>query len=99
MAEGFLTGVRVLEVGESRAVGFAGKLLADLGAEVWLVEAPGRGNRLRRRRPLLPGGVSGLFEFLARGKRSMTVDLEMEDGQELARRFAALCNGAAGKLL
>jgi crotonobetainyl-CoA:carnitine CoA-transferase CaiB-like acyl-CoA transferase len=93
MAGGFLTGVRVLETGESRAVGFAGKLLTDLGAEVWMLETPGRGNRLRRRRPLLPSGVSGLFEFLARGKRSVTVDLDLEDGQELARRFAAVCDG------
>jgi crotonobetainyl-CoA:carnitine CoA-transferase CaiB-like acyl-CoA transferase len=83
----------VLEVGESRAVGFAGKLLTDFGAEVWLIEAPGRGSRLRRRRPLLPSGVSGLFEFLARGTRSLTADLELEDGQELVRRFAALCDG------
>jgi crotonobetainyl-CoA:carnitine CoA-transferase CaiB-like acyl-CoA transferase len=93
MTEPFLTGVRVLEVGDSRAVGFAGKLLADFGAEVWVLEAPGRGNRLRRRRPLLPNGVSGLFEFLARGKRSLTADLDLDDGQELARRFAARCDG------
>src|SRR5579859_898565 len=93
MAETFLSGVRVIEAGESRAVAFAGKLLADLGAEVWLLEAPGRGHRLRRRRPLLQSGVSGLFEFLARGKCSLTVDLDLEDGQELARRFAAVCDG------
>src|SRR5207302_6851684 len=84
---------RVLELGESRATGFAGKLLADLGAEVWLVEAPGRGNRLRRRRPLLPDGVSGLFEFLTRGKRSLSADLSLEDGQELVLRFAGICDG------
>src|SRR5205823_3979115 len=35
----------------------------------------------------------GLFEFLARGKRSLTVDLDLDDGQELARRFAAVCDG------
>ncbi|HEY7294559.1 MAG TPA: CoA transferase [Dehalococcoidia bacterium] len=93
MAGAFLAGVRVIEAGESRAVGFAGKLLADLGAEVWLLEAPGRGNRLRRRRPLLPSGVGGLFEFLARGKRSVSVDLELEDGQELARRLAGVADG------
>jgi crotonobetainyl-CoA:carnitine CoA-transferase CaiB-like acyl-CoA transferase len=93
MAGGFLAGVRVIEAGESRALGFAGKLLSDLGAEVWLLEAPGRGNRLRRRRPLLPSGVSGIFEFLARGKRSVSVDCDLEDGQELARRFAAICDG------
>src|SRR5438067_581241 len=56
VADPFLRGVRVLELGESRAVGFAGKLLVDLGADVWLAEAVGRGNRLRRRRPLLPSG-------------------------------------------
>lgn len=90
MNGGFLSGVRVLEAGDSRAVGFAGKLLTDLGAEVWLVEPPGRGNRLRRRWPLLPSGGSALFEYLARGKRGATVDLSLEDGQELARRLAAV---------
>ncbi len=93
MAGAFLPGVRLIEIGESRAVGFAGKLLADLGAEVWLLEAPGRGNRLRRLRPLLPNGIAGLFEFLARGKRSVSVDLELEDGQELVRRLAGAADG------
>jgi len=93
MTVAFLAGVRVIEVGESRAAGFAGKLLRDLGAEVWLVEPPGCGNRLRRRRPLLPCGTSGLFEFLARGKRSVCIDLDQEDGRELVRRFAATASG------
>lgn len=93
MTVAFLAGVRVIELGESRAAAFAGKLLRDLGAEVWLVEPPGCGNRLRRRRPLLPCGTSGLFEFLARGKRSVCLDLEQEDGRELARRLAATASG------
>lgn len=92
MTDRFLSGVRVLEMGESRAAAFAGKLLADLGAEVWMLEPPGRGNRLRRRRPLLPSGTGGLFEFLARGKRSVTADLDLDDGRELARRLAGICD-------
>jgi len=89
----FLRGVRVLEIGESRAAAFAGKLLTDLGAEVWLVERPGRGSLLRRHRPLLLRGTSGLFEFFARGARSVTVDIEHDDGPELVRRLAGLADG------
>jgi crotonobetainyl-CoA:carnitine CoA-transferase CaiB-like acyl-CoA transferase len=93
MTQGLLSGLRVVELGESRAAGFACKLLADLGAEVWLLEPVGRGSILRRRRPLLPSGESGLFAFLARGKRSVSVDLTTSDGRELARRFIALGDG------
>jgi len=93
MTQGLLSGLRIVEVGESRAAGFACKLLDDLGAEIWLLEPVGRGNILRRRRPLLPNGESGLFAFLGRGKRSIGVDLNASDGRELARRFIALCDG------
>jgi crotonobetainyl-CoA:carnitine CoA-transferase CaiB-like acyl-CoA transferase len=89
----FLQGLRVAVLGESAAAAFAAKLLTDLGAEVWLVEPPGRGHLLRRRRPLLPSGGSGLFEFYARGTRSLTANLDHPDGRELARRFVALTDG------
>jgi crotonobetainyl-CoA:carnitine CoA-transferase CaiB-like acyl-CoA transferase len=41
-----LEGIRVLEVGDSVAVAFCGKALADLGADIIMVEPPG-GPRLR----------------------------------------------------
>jgi crotonobetainyl-CoA:carnitine CoA-transferase CaiB-like acyl-CoA transferase len=43
---GPLSGLRVVELADPRT-GFAGKLLADMGADVLLVEPPG-GSALRR---------------------------------------------------
>ena len=43
--------LKVVEVGEMVSAPYAGKLLADLGADVVKVEAPGVGDRARRRGP------------------------------------------------
>ena len=40
---GPLSGVRVLELGHNIMGPVCGLILADLGAEVWKVERPGRG--------------------------------------------------------
>ena len=42
-----LTGFRVVELAESVAGAYCGKLFADFGAEVIKVEAPGRGSPTR----------------------------------------------------
>ncbi len=68
-----LEGVRVLELGAGVAPAFAGKLLADLGADVWKLEEAG-GDPARARGPF-PGGrpdpeKSGLFLALHTNKRS-----------------------------
>src|SRR5690606_30246560 len=44
---GPLTGVRVMELGTLLAGPFAGRMLADFGAEVIKVDPPGRGDPLR----------------------------------------------------
>jgi crotonobetainyl-CoA:carnitine CoA-transferase CaiB-like acyl-CoA transferase len=49
------------------------KLLADLGADVVIVEQPG-GDPLRRLPPLVDG-TSLTFEYLASGKRSVVLDI------------------------
>lgn len=71
-----LDGVRVLDLADE-ALAYGGRLLADLGAEVVLVEPPG-GSPLRRRPPLAPapdgGHVSLWWAFMAAGKRSVTLD-------------------------
>lgn len=52
---------------------FCGKILADLGAEVLMVEPPG-GHPLRTADPRRADGVSGRFTYLSAGKRSVVVD-------------------------
>ena len=76
-----LAGVRVVELGEGRAVAYAGKLLAEFGADVVKVEAPG-GDPLRRRIPLAeaPEADGALHRWLQANKRSVVVDWRREVG-------------------
>jgi crotonobetainyl-CoA:carnitine CoA-transferase CaiB-like acyl-CoA transferase len=74
---GRLSDMRVVELGGGVAVAYAGKLFADAGAEVWVVEPPG-GDPLRRWSASgadLGGGDGALFRFLAGGKRSLVGQL------------------------
>lgn len=85
---GPLAGVRVLELGNFIAAPYAGKIFAEFGADVIKVERPGQGDELRRWR-LLRGETSMMFRTIARNKRSVTLDLHTERGQDLARQLAA----------
>ena len=68
-----LTGLRVVERATGVAAAQAGRLLCQMGAEVTMAE-PSRGSPLRQEHPLLPGGTSALFTYLALGKRSVICD-------------------------
>jgi len=76
------------------AVALAGRVAADLGARVVVVEPPG-GDRLRYLPPFLAHGPaaerSALFQFLGASKRSCVLD-EGNAGHRLAA--ARLCAGA-----
>ncbi|MCB1996222.1 MAG: CoA transferase, partial [Rhodoferax sp.] len=69
-----LHGVRVLELGQLIAGPFAGKTLADFGADVIKVEPPAGGDPLRQWR-LLREGTSVWWEVQSRNKRSVALDL------------------------
>jgi benzylsuccinate CoA-transferase BbsE subunit len=79
---GALAGIRVLDLTANHAA-YAGRLLADLGAEVVRVEPPS-GSPVRRLAPSSEG-VSFAHAFLDAGKRSVVLDLEHDPGA-----FAAL---------
>lgn len=85
---GPLAGVRVLELGQLIAGPFAGRVLADFGADVIKVEPPGQGDPLRKWR-LLREGTSVWWEVQSRNKRSVCADLRTADGQALVRRLAS----------
>jgi crotonobetainyl-CoA:carnitine CoA-transferase CaiB-like acyl-CoA transferase len=79
-----LTGIRVVELAESVAGEYCGKLLGDFGAEVIKVEAPGRGSRTRAMAPLVGDGCEGsaLFAYLNTNKYSIELDVIAAAGAE-----------------
>src|SRR5574338_555625 len=83
-----LHGIKVLELGQLIAGPFAGKTLADFGADVIKVEPPGVGDPLRKWR-LLREGTSVWWEVQSRNKRSVCLDLREPEGQEAVRALAA----------
>jgi formyl-CoA transferase len=83
-----LRDVRVLELGQLLAGPFCGQLLGDFGAEVIKLEDPGRGDPMRQWGREKPYGKSLWWPVVARNKKSVTCDLRVPEGQELARRLA-----------
>jgi len=81
---GPLAGVRVVELGMMIAGPFAGRILADLGAEVIKVESPGKGDPLRDWKHL-HDGTSLWWRVQSRNKRVVTADLRRPEGQALVR--------------
>ncbi|MFZ4685050.1 MAG: CaiB/BaiF CoA transferase family protein [Hyphomonadaceae bacterium] len=76
-----LEGLKVLDFSRVLAGPFAGRMLSDLGAEVVKVEPPeGDSSRLWGR---LTAGVSGYFNMVNAGKRSIAIDLRAPGAQEL----------------
>ena len=92
-APGALEGLRVLDL-SSRFGYYCGKLIADMGAEVILVESPGQGAPQRREPPFLfgrdgdPESSIPFFYFNA-GKRGITLDLDSDEGVRIFRALAA----------
>jgi formyl-CoA transferase len=80
---GALDGVRVLELGVLIAGPFAGRLLADAGAEVIKVEEPGRGDPLREWGQLRHEGRPVWWPVQSRNKKLITLDLHRERGHDL----------------
>jgi len=86
-AEMPLAGVKVLELGSLIAGPYATALLAQFGAEVIKIEPPGLGDPLRKWRKLHEG-TSLWWYAQSRNKKSVTLDLKSEEGQEIVRKLA-----------
>jgi formyl-CoA transferase len=84
---GALDGVRVIELGSLIAGPFCGQLLADYGAEVIKVEDPENGDPMRRWGKIGPGSTSLSWQVIARNKKSISVNLREEQGQEIIREL------------
>src|SRR5216684_6048131 len=78
---GPLSGVRVLEFEAIGPAPFAGMLLADMGADVLVIDRPAATDLgLKRER---------WHDVMMRGKRSVTLDLKNENAKEAALELIA----------
>jgi formyl-CoA transferase len=84
---GPLAGLRVIELGTLIAGPFCARILAEFGAEVIKIEAPDGGDPLRSWRKL-HAGTSLWWMVQSRNKKSVTVNLRTEAGQDIVRRLA-----------
>jgi formyl-CoA transferase len=84
-AQGPLTDLRVLEMGQLLAGPFCGQLLADFGAEVIKCEQPGVGDPMRQWGQEKPHGKSLWWPVVARNKKSITLNLRTPEGQQIVR--------------
>ena len=90
-----LSHVRVLDLSRVMAGPWAGQMLADLGADVVKVERPGSGDDTRAwGPPFLKDSdghdtqEAGYYLAANRGKRSITVNLDTPEGQQIVRELA-----------
>jgi crotonobetainyl-CoA:carnitine CoA-transferase CaiB-like acyl-CoA transferase len=92
---GPLDGLRVVELARILAGPWAGQVLADLGADVIKVERTGVGDDTRGWGPPFIEAAAGgnlaaaYFHAANRGKRSIEVDFESEDGRRIVKKLAA----------
>lgn len=86
-----LDGLRVLEIA-SPCTAYTGKLFADMGADVVLIEPPG-GSAMRCEGPYVgdrPGAERSLsFAYYNTSKRGITLDLDSPSGQALFLELAS----------
>ena len=80
-----LKGMKVLDLSSLLPGPFCSLMLASLGAEVIKVEPVGGGDPMRQM-------ISGLFAFLNRDKKSITLNLKSEKGKEIFFKLAKDCN-------
>jgi len=85
---GPLDGIRVLDLTRVLAGPYCTMFLGDLGAEIVKVEQPGVGDDTRGWGPPFVGGESAYFLCVNRNKKSITIDLKLDDGTALVRRLA-----------
>ena len=83
-----LHGVKILDLSRILAGPYATQILGDLGATVWKIEHPVRGDDTRGWGPIEQKTVSAYFLSCNRNKRSIGVDLKSERGKELVKALA-----------
>lgn len=84
---GPMAGIKVLELGTLIAGPFCSRMLAEFGADVIKIEAPGEGDPIRKWR-VLKDGNSLWWYVQSRNKKSITLNMKDARAQEIARQLA-----------
>lgn len=85
---GPLQEIKVIEIGTLIAAPFAARLMAEFGAEVIKIEAPGEGDPIRKWRKLHKG--TSLWWYLqSRNKKSISINLKAPEGIALVKQLCA----------
>jgi crotonobetainyl-CoA:carnitine CoA-transferase CaiB-like acyl-CoA transferase len=87
-----LAGIRVLDLSRILAGPWCGMVLGDLGAEVIKVEHPKRGDDTRDWGLRVGTTETAYFNSVNRNKRSVSLDLQTAEGQQIARELAQKCD-------
>ncbi|HEX7125878.1 MAG TPA: CoA transferase [Thermodesulfobacteriota bacterium] len=87
LANGPLTGLRVVDLSRILAGPFCTMQLGDMGADVVKIEAPGSGDDTRHWGPPFENGESAYYLAVNRNKRSLTLNLKHPEGLAILRRL------------
>jgi CoA:oxalate CoA-transferase len=91
MAPKALNGVKILEFCTTISGAYCAKLMADLGAEVVKIEAPGIGDGARRKPPFVDdkpdSEKSGLFMYINTSKFGITLDPAKPEGNKIFKQL------------
>jgi crotonobetainyl-CoA:carnitine CoA-transferase CaiB-like acyl-CoA transferase len=82
-----LEDILVIDLTQALAGPYCTMLLGDLGAEVVKIEQPGAGDQSRSWGPPFVEGESTYFLSVNRNKKSLTLDLKSDQGQEIMHRL------------
>jgi CoA:oxalate CoA-transferase len=86
MAAGPLSGITIVDLTRVLAGPYCTMVLADLGARVIKIEAPGSGDDSRRYGPFV-NGKSAYFMAMNRGKESIALDLKVDADRAIFERL------------
>ncbi len=87
-----LDGIRILDISRVLTGPFCSMILGDLGAEIVKIELPSRGDDTRQWGPPFIEGESAYFLSVNRNKKSLTLNLDTEEGRSIFYELSAKCD-------